>query len=230
MKLSSRLLALSGEVTAGKGLADIGTDHGKLPVYLVLNGIIPYAIASDSRIESLKKAEKLVDAYGLNDKIEIRLGNGLDVLNPGETPQMVVAGMGGPLIAEILSKGINTARSAEKLILQPMQYPEYLSRWLYHNHFVIKNEELVEDGGKIYRIFVCCSGVPKPVNDDIFYEIGEKLIEKKQPLLGKYISQSIERYMYIYQNLSGIDEKIKIKDKVNRLEGILNECKGTDNI
>ncbi len=228
MKLSGRLLAISENVTRGKGLADIGTDHGKLPVYLVLKGAIPFAVASDNRPASLNKACELVKTCGLGDKIDLRLGSGLDVLSPGEVPQIVIAGMGGPLIVEIINSA--QARAAEKLILQPMQYSEYLSRWLYDNKFDIMDEDLVEDGGRIYRMFVCHAGQPEQARDEIFYEVGEKLIQKRHPLLGEYVIQLMGKYRYIYANNTDAGARVKLKDKINKLEGILNEYKGTDDI
>ncbi|MDI6602287.1 MAG: class I SAM-dependent methyltransferase [Thermoanaerobacteraceae bacterium] len=230
MKLSKRLLAISSKVMVGEGLADIGTDHGKLPVYLILNNIIPYAIASDSRASSLKKAEELVKKYGLDGKIDLRLGEGLSILGPGETSQITIAGMGGPLIAEIIYKGFDVVKTVERLILQPMQYPDYLSRWLYENNFDIIDEDLVEDGGRIYRIFVCHTGDPESVKDDIFFEIGEKLIEKGHPLLKRYIYERINKYQYIYQNLTDRDEKARVGNKLSKLEEIINEYKGPDNL
>ncbi len=228
MKLSGRLLAISHKVTPAAGLADIGTDHGKLPVYLIVKGIIPFAIASDNRIASLGKARVLVKKCNLESKIDLRLGSGLAVLRSGEANQIVVAGMGGPLIAEIIN--CTQARTCGKLILQPMQYPAYLSRWLCVNGFDIMDEDLVEDGGRIYRIFVCRAGSPQKIRDEVFNDVGEKLIEKKDPLLGKYTYQIIKRYRYIYNSTTDIRAKAKLKDKIYKLEGILNEYKSTDNI
>jgi Family of unknown function (DUF633). len=214
MKLSSRLLSVAKKVAEGKGLADIGSDHGKLPVYLVLNGVIPYAIASDSNAASLKKAEELVFKMGLSEKIELRVGYGLDVLLPDEVEQIVIAGMGAPLIAEIIDNAPQVSTGVERLILQPMQYPEYLSRWLYENKFDIIDEDLAEDRGRIYRIFTCHKGTPAPVEDDIYFEIGEKLIKNNHPLLHKYIKRIISKYHYIYQHIIDDNEKTLIYTKL----------------
>ena len=120
IKLSPRLEVIAGCVAGVKSMADIGTDHGYLPVYLVENELVSRAIASDTNQQPLKKAEKIIKEQQLEKQIETRLGSGLSVLKPGEVDAVVMAGMGGLLIRDLLEAQPDVARQQKKLVLQPM--------------------------------------------------------------------------------------------------------------
>ena len=146
MKLSERLQYIADEIKCGETMADIGTDHGFLPLYLLEKKKCPKVIMSDISSGSLKKAEincKLVKPKG---DYELRLGNGIDVLADGEVDTVVIAGMGGLLIADILEWNLKKSRSVKRYILQPRNNVGRLRYWLYCNGFSIVKEGIVREG------------------------------------------------------------------------------------
>lgn len=150
--LGARLSACAGFVRPGMIAADIGTDHAKLPIWLVSEGVVPKAIASDINQGPIESARRNIARYGLGDKIDTYIGSGLDTVAPGMAQDIIIAGMGGELIASILS-GAEWVKSSEyRLILQPMSHPERLREWLFENAFAIADEQAVVDANKIYTV------------------------------------------------------------------------------
>lgn len=146
MKLSERLQYIADEIKCGETMADIGTDHGFLPLYLLEKKKCPKVIMADISSGSLKKAEincKLVKPKG---DYELRLGNGIDVLADGEVDTVVIAGMGGLLIADILEWNLKKSRSVKRYILQPRNNVGRLRHWLFSNGFSIVKEGIVREG------------------------------------------------------------------------------------
>lgn len=160
MKLTNRLNAVVDLVSHRK-VADIGCDHGKVSINLILNNSCDYVIASDVNKGPADACKKNVAKYGLGDKIEVRCGNGISVLEEGECDSIIIAGMGGELISRIIRDNINVAKSAKEIIMQPMTSEENLRDFLYFNGFVVTNEVLAKEDDKIYVIIKAQSGVPK---------------------------------------------------------------------
>ena len=154
MKLTARLEKIASLIDSGKKIADIGTDHGYIPAYLLSEGIIDFAVLGDVNKGPLENAKSEIIALGFEDKCNLRLGNGLDILAPGEVDQIIIAGMGGQLISQILEVGKNVSRSAEKLILQPMQGQEDLRKYLDKSGYSIIGEYLEKEDFRIYEIIV----------------------------------------------------------------------------
>jgi tRNA (adenine22-N1)-methyltransferase len=225
MKLTDRLLKIASLVTKGKRLADIGTDHGYIPVYLLNKGDIPFAVLADVNKGPLENARNEVKRNNLLDKVDLRLGSGIEVLKKGEVDEIIIAGMGGILISELLSKNPEVAKSSNKLILQPMQAQNELRKYLFNNGFEIIDEILVKEDFRIYEIIVTkFSGKNTKVSDEIFYEIGEKLLENKNELFYEFIDKKIFTYKSIISKLEGkngdvVENKRKnILDIIKRLE------------
>ena len=128
---------IAGCVAGVDSMADIGTDHGYLPVYLVENELVAWAIASDTNQQPLKKAEKIISEQQLKKQIETRLGSGLSVLKPGEVDVIVMAGMGGLLIRDLLEAQPDVARQPKKMVLQPMNNQAVLRKYLPRPTFVL---------------------------------------------------------------------------------------------
>ncbi len=195
MKLTDRLLKIASLVDEGKKIADIGTDHGYIPVYLLNNNKIDYAILADVNKGPLENAKKEVRHNKLDDKVDLRLGSGLEVLNQNEVDEVIIAGMGGILISELLEAKKSVSQTVEKLILQPMQAQNELRKYLYNNGYEILNEVLVKEDFRIYEIIVAkYTGKNTEVSDDIYYEIGSKLIENNDKLLNEFINKKINSY------------------------------------
>ena len=152
MILSERLRAIISMVPRNKCTADVGTDHGFVPVSLISEGIAERAIASDVGKGPLSRAEEHVRALGLEDRIECRLGDGLSVLSPGEAEVIVIAGMGGMLIVRILLDGREVLDSTKTLILSPHRDALELRRSLEDLGFTITDERMVREEGKYYPV------------------------------------------------------------------------------
>lgn len=159
--LQPRLRAIADLVPAGSRLADIGTDHGYIPIDLLLAGRITAAIATDIGELPLDHARRTAQRCGLTAGIDFRLGDGLMPVSPGEVDVIVIAGMGGDNIAAILSAA-HWAREGPLLLLQPMSKAEVLRSFLPENGFAVEAECLVADKGKLYPILTVRGGKMPP--------------------------------------------------------------------
>ena len=153
MQLSERLSSVASMVTAGNCLADVGTDHGYVPIYLYERQIIPRAIAMDVNKGPLERARVHIAEYGFQNKIETRLSDGLAALKPGEADSVTIAGMGGPLIIRILSAYPEVTASLKELILQPQSEISEVRVWLGEQGYEIVEEHMVFEDGKYYSMF-----------------------------------------------------------------------------
>lgn len=200
MRLKGRLLSVAEMVPRSKCVVDVGTDHGRLPVWLVKSGIAERAIVTDISAASLKKAEALIKAHGLESKIEPRVGDGLSVVYPGEADTVIVAGMGGLLIRDILKNAPHVTASVKTFVLQPMRAQGLLRKWLADNGYTIVDESLVREKDKFYEVIVARHGrqhIPK----DVYYDIGYMLIQKKDPLLKEFIEYKMAKTAAIIEQL-----------------------------
>ena len=157
MELSPRLDAIARQVPQGARLADIGTDHGYLPVWLLMRGTIERAIAADLREGPLGRARKTARQYGQSEKISFRLCDGLTDIDPDEVDVITIAGMGGETIATILEAAPWT-RQDKLLILQPMTGAPRLRPWLQRHGYSILAETICREGKKYYSIWMVKGG------------------------------------------------------------------------
>ena len=202
MKLTNRLLKIANLVSPNKRLADIGTDHGYIPVYLLNKGVIDFAILADINKGPLENARSEVKRNKLQEKVDLRLGSGIEVLKKGEVDEIIIAGMGGILIADLLEANKEVAHNTEKLILQPMQAQEELRIYLLNNGYEILDECLEKEDFRLYEIIVAkYTGKNTNVEDNIYYEVGKKLIENKDKLLPEFIENKIKKYNNIIEKL-----------------------------
>lgn len=157
LELSSRLAAVAALVPQGGLLADVGTDHGYLPVSLILQGKISRAIAADIRSGPLDHARRTAEAYGVTEALDFRLCDGLSGIRAGECDTVTIAGMGGETIAHILSQALWT-RDGVRLILQPQSTQEVLRRFLAGSGYRILSERVVREGERWYPILEVTGG------------------------------------------------------------------------
>lgn len=157
MELTARLQAIADQVPQGARFADIGTDHGQLPVWLLMNGRISNAIASDLREGPLSRARETAKQYGQTEHISFRLCSGLAEVSAEETDVIAIAGMGGENISAILEAAPWT-RLDKLLLLQPMTGLAYLRQWLQKNHYVILSEQIAREGKHLYSIWTVRGG------------------------------------------------------------------------
>ncbi|GAK39654.1 hypothetical protein TCA2_2143 [Paenibacillus sp. TCA20] len=170
LKLSKRLQLLHDLMDPGRNLADIGSDHALLPVACIQSGQAATAIAGELNEGPYEAAKRQVASSGLQAKIEVRRGDGLDVIEAGEVDTITIAGMGGALIANILERGKPKLKGVTRLILQPNVGEDILRRWLFDNDYVIEAERIIEEDGKIYEVIAAVPGYFSHISNDEVYE------------------------------------------------------------
>ncbi|MBQ7638510.1 MAG: SAM-dependent methyltransferase [Clostridia bacterium] len=194
ISLSPRLLAAAGFVRQGVKVADVGTDHAYLPVYLLENGIITSAVACDIGEGPLKNAAETVSASGLSHFIDLRLSDGLQNVSQNEAEDIIICGMGGELIVKILSECGWIKDSRLNLILQPMTHTEDVRRYLFSNGFFIKNEICTVEGKRTYLTLNASFGGESSGFEEGRCYFGE-FINSADPGAVKYVKKQLSRIM-----------------------------------
>ncbi len=200
VKLPERLLRIASYVPQSSLVADIGTDHALLPVYLARQGICSKIIATDLQAGPLEAARSNVSLFNLWKQVDLRQGDGLDIIQPGEVNVIVIAGMGGAKINEILGRAGEVLQQTGRLVLQPSAGAGQVRRWLLGNGWDLVDEDLVVDDERFYEIIVAErpgtteKRLPMARPDDsgdFLLEIGPILLEKKHHLLAAYLNKQI---------------------------------------
>ena len=227
MELSKRLNWIIEKLDKVDIIMDVGTDHGYIPIYLVKNNIASKVIASDINKDPLKKAEINASLDGVSDKIDLRLGGGLVPLKNKEANAVIIAGMGGNLIRDILENDFNKVKNLEYLILQPAQNPEVLRKYLYNSDYEIIDEDICLDEGKYYEIFKVKYKKGDYISlEDIFYEISPMILNKKSPVFKSYIESKIDKNEKVMEFIKdntehAIERKNQLKEKNLRLKKLI---------
>lgn len=220
MKLTERLLRIADMVPKGGIVADIGTDHGFLPVYLIQKEICIKAYAIDISNDSLLKAQILIKEKNLQGKIITRQGKGLTVIKPGEVDVVILSGMGGLLICKILKDSPEIVETIKVFLFQPMIAQNQLRKWLYENNFTIIDEELVREENRYYTIMkavpISEQRVLWPYSNDLYFDIGWKLIQKKHSLFPQYLKKKTDDIKKMIKHLQN-ENTVKSKKRLNEL-------------
>lgn len=198
IKLSERLLKISNFIEKGETMADIGTDHGLLPISLLETGICENVILSDIGAGPLEKAKENLEKYcnrqGANPNFHLRQGSGLETLEACEVDVVVIAGMGGKLMIEILETDLEKTRSFSKIIFQPRNASDKLEQWLLEHDFQITDGILAREGKYIWEIFVAKPYIKerdaKP-NRTMHLAVLPLLLKNKDPLLEEFLWKKI---------------------------------------
>lgn len=228
IELSKRLQAVAEMVTPGMRLADVGTDHGYIPIYLTQQGVIPSAIAMDINKGPLAKAKEHIEEMGLADKIETRLSDGLRLVSADEVDSMITAGMGGGLVIHILSDQEETAKGLKELILQPQSEIAKVRAYLNENGYRIVAENMVYEDGKYYPMMKVVVGEAEAYSEEEL-EYGKYLLREKHPILHQYLNWEIAHHKEIIETLKKQDsdkarERIaQLEEKIHSIEQILKE-------
>lgn len=221
LKLSDRLNSIATEIKPNETMVDIGCDHGLLPYYLKKEGICPKVCMIDISQDSLNKAKQnFGDLPG-----EFILGDGLKPVEVGQFDKIVIAGMGGLLIAQILGQSIEKAKSCKALILQPRNNISLLRKWLFENEFEIAKEKLVKEGKYICQIIVAEPSKKTIIPPDVELEYPESY-ECSQELLEEYLTNQLKKEKTILGNLKKAKRKDQDaisfqKKKIDRLKCLL---------
>lgn len=200
MNIGARLEAVAALVPQGSAVADIGTDHAYLPVWLVRRGVIAKAVAGDIAEGPCAAARANVRLYGLKDKIAVRRGSGLEVVQPGEVNVAVMAGMGAATIISILQDSPQVAQALQYVVAQPMAGAGTLRRWAAANGWRIAAEALAEEAPHLYEIMLLEHGTEEK-HSEIEYEVGPRLIEGRHPLLTKQLAKLENNYRRLLANM-----------------------------
>lgn len=201
MELSRRLYAVASLVTEGASVADVGTDHGYIPIYLMQQGIASRVIALDINGGPLERARMHIIGYKLKGQIETRLSDGLSAVRPGEVDSMIAAGMGGGLIIRILEEGREVVESLRECILQPQSEVWRVRRYLLDHHMDIIDEDMVEEDGKYYPMIKAVPG-ESPRYAECEYIFGKRLLEKRNPVMEKFLHRELDIREGIFKELS----------------------------
>ena len=199
--LSMRLERVAAQVPAGARLADIGSDHGYLPVALMRRGAIAAAVAGEVALTPFRSAERTVRENGLEQRISVRLAHGLAAIEPGDGITAIsVCGMGGETIRDILDSGKARLSGRERLILQPNGGEQPLRQWLMDNGYRILCEELLRENRFYYEIIVAERAGPvvyspeelyfgplqMQARNPVFLAKWQRLLRQKQKTLGNF--------------------------------------------
>lgn len=190
LQLQPRLQCIASLVPKGARLADVGTDHGYLPVYLLQEGAISHAIASDINALPLDHARATAAEYGMTEKLDFRLCPGLAKIKPEECDAVAVTGMGGETILGILAAAPWTHDGAHTLILQPQTKIGLLRRWLCGHGYRFLEEKLVHDKEQLYVVFRVTGGQGQELSEA---DALTGLLLGSDPLYGEYLSQHLKK-------------------------------------
>lgn len=206
-ELSKRLLTVAGMVENDSVVADIGTDHAYIPIYLVEQGVCKKAIAMDVNPGPLERAREHILASGLSEQIVTRLSDGLAKLSENEADTYVIAGMGGPLMVSILARRMDLLQKGKTLVLQPQSEIGEVREFLIHNHYKIIREEMFYDMEKTYVAMKAIISKESITYTKTQYIFGKLLLENLNPVLFEYLQKQKE----VYEKLV-----IKLKDNITK--------------
>ena len=227
VKISNRLTTAAALVTQGYTLADVGTDHGYIPIYLLQQEKIPSAIAMDINEGPLERAKEHIALYGLQAYIQTRLSDGVAALKPGEVEAVLIAGMGGGLVMHILKDGEKVCQSAKELILQPQSEIERVREFLREKGYTILAEDMVYEDGKFYPMMkVQYQGENENAQkasevlklSDLY---GGLLLQNRHPVLKTFLEKEKLIYTGIKENLAKQPASEKIRTRLAEVEDIL---------
>jgi tRNA (adenine22-N1)-methyltransferase len=226
MKLTQRLEKIAHSVPEGSEPVDVGTDHCYLPVFLIEKGICSRVIATELNRGPYTRALQMIKRKKLSECIDLRLGYGLEPITPGEVDTVIISGMGGNTILEILERSPLVVNKVKTLILQPMNAVSRAREYLIKSGFKICDEMLVYEGKRFYEVIKCEHGKQK-IEDEIFYEIGFVLPYKHDPMFSIFVKEKIARFKKALNGISKsgyakAEAKRKtLKTKIQKLQEVL---------
>lgn len=233
IQLSPRLAVIADEIKKGETMADIGTDHGFLPLALWERNVCPKVILADVNQGPLDKAKSNASSLYPDANFDYRLGDGLQVIEPGEVDAVVIAGMGGTLMTEILEKDLEKTWSYKKIILQPRKDIGELRWWIYNNCMSITNEQLVRENKYIWPILTvepiekaCIGNLGK---ERIEWEYPRRLLDFLNPLTEEYIETKLKLEEEILESMEAGEQKgealMRQQNRVRYMRDLLRDIK-----
>jgi tRNA (adenine22-N1)-methyltransferase len=228
LKLSDRLHTVCTYIPKGAVIADIGSDHAYLPCYAAIHGMIKKGIAGEVNEGPFQSAQNQVKTLNLEAIIDVRKGNGLEVIAPNEVNTITIAGMGGNLISSILEEGKEKLQGVNHLILQPNVGAQTVREWLLHHQFELKDEQILEEDGKVYEVLYAIRGDgSKPYSNEL-YELmfGPFLLKTKNTAFYKKWEAELQGWKQVLQQLEKAttaqdDKQNELINKIKMVEEVL---------
>lgn len=221
MRLSKRLETVISFVAPRSRVADVGTDHGFIPIELVRRGTALWCCAMDVVPGPLMRAKEHIRQQGLEDKIDTRLGDGVDKLLSGEADTVIIAGMGGQTVIHILENGSRLWEDVDHWILSPQSEIHKVRRFLHSRGFVIVREDMTEDGGKYYTVMEAVYDRERAKAQgeltEAEYLFGPRLTAEKHEVLMEFLAGERRKLLGIVEELKGKDGE-KAKERREKLE------------
>lgn len=213
MNLSKRLTAVASLITQGNSIADIGTDHGYIPIYMAQNGLTKMAFAMDVNEGPLERARDNISRYCVGDIVTTRLSDGLAGLNEGEADSIVIAGMGGLLTIRIIASHMSVAKSAKELILSPHSDVNLVRKFLADNNFCICDEQMVLEDEKFYFILKVTVGNMTIASEEEAL-FGKILLDRRDATLLLYLQKEESKRLQILDKMckSGSQNEARIAE------------------
>ncbi|MBO1003503.1 tRNA (adenine(22)-N(1))-methyltransferase [Pseudogracilibacillus auburnensis] len=215
IKLSKRLQTIASFISSNSLFADIGSDHAYLPCYVCLSDQTVQAIAGEVKEGPLKRAQETVEYYDLSERIDVRLGNGLQIINENDhVNEVVIAGMGGSLIANIMEEGKNKLSAVHKIIAQPNIHASSVRKTFLANNYSLINEIILMENNHIYEVLVAERDSTVNIYDPAEHlgkqlMFGPLLMQEKSPVFIKKWQDEREKLLHITSNM----EKAKNKEE-----------------
>lgn len=220
MELSKRLQAVADLIGDNLVVADIGTDHGYIPIYLIESGKCQKAFAMDVNEGPLLRAKNHIQTHGLTECITTRLSDGVKALSVGECDCVVVAGMGGALAIKIMEEGKGVFRNLKEFVLQPQSELEKVRQYLNENGFQVVAEDMVLEDGKYYPMMRVINAADSKYSL-VELKYGRDLLIQKHPVLKMFLEKEVNSKQMIIQNLKsqpGEHIKVRLQELENELE------------
>lgn len=225
-KLSERLKKVAHLIKKGNTVADIGTDHGYLPIYIIKQNISNHVIGMDLRKQPLQKAQDNIRLFNVKDNVELRLSDGLDKLKSGEANTITICGMGGKLIQNILTNGRSKLDCNTQIIVSPQSEVAEFREFLQKEGYLTVSEHMLKEDGQFYLIIECRisqeSCVETDKYDDIqkntYYKYGKELLEQKNECLYEYLLREKKLNESVYDKVTSLEANEGVKKRLEQLQ------------
>ncbi|MFC3882949.1 tRNA (adenine(22)-N(1))-methyltransferase [Bacillus songklensis] len=221
LQLSKRLEEVVKCIPSNSIIADIGSDHAYLPCYAYLQGFIKKAVAGEITDGPFQSAVQQVKRVGLEHIIDVRKGDGLEVVSPNEVNCVIIAGMGGTLIRKILEQGKEKLAGVKRLILQPNIGAKTVRQWLIEYSWEIKEEKILEEDGRIYEIIAAEPGdALKPYGEkrEAGLLLGPMLMRERNEAFVKKWTHELNHWKRVIAQLEKTEENRENKARKEELQ------------
>lgn len=220
--LQPRLLTVAGMLEKDGALLDVGSNHGRLCAYLAATGWEGKLIASDISAPSLDRARQRFQRLGLEGRVELRNGDGLQVVAPGEVSACVIAGMGGRTIAKILEAAPRGVAEKLTLVLQPQSHLSQLRHYLWTHGWRIQCERLSRDAGRFYVVLRAVPGQEEPYTP-VEEALGRRLLADGDPLLQTYLSWNSQVLCAKRKGMA--NSRHNKREELERIDALIARCR-----